>query len=92
LDVISTALDINRSSFYADRARRQRADAQRLALRARVRAIHSRSRGAAGTRSIKAVLREEGTQVGRFKVRALMREAGLASKQPSKPKYRSHSP
>ena len=75
-------------SILKNRARRQRVDAQRVALRARVRAIHSRSRGAAGTRSIKAVLRGEGTQIGRFKVRALMREAGLASKQPSKPKYK----
>lgn len=46
------------------------------------------SRGSAGSRSILGMLRERGVTIGRYKVRSLMREAGLVCKQPGKHAYK----
>ncbi|MER0565653.1 IS3 family transposase, partial [Pseudomonas aeruginosa] len=54
----------------------------RVALRSQVNQLFSQSRGSAGSRSILGMLREEGVTIGRFRVRRLMRELGLVSKQP----------
>ncbi|MFQ1942251.1 IS3 family transposase [Aeromonas veronii] len=40
------------------------------------------SRNSAGSRALMSMMRELGYQIGRFKVRKLMKEGGLASKQP----------
>lgn len=50
--------------------------------------IHEDSRGAAGSRTIAGQLALEGEDVGRYKARSLMREAGIVSKQPNKHKYK----
>ncbi|TEF36080.1 IS3 family transposase [Pseudomonas aeruginosa] len=42
----------------------------------------------AGSRSILGMLREEGVTIGRFRVRRLMRELGLVSKQPGSHAYK----
>jgi putative transposase len=73
---------ISRSSYYYQRQARARIDADRIRLRARVKEIFSDSRQSAGSRTISAVLRYEGHEVGRFKARRLMAEANLTSKQP----------
>jgi putative transposase len=57
-------------------------------LRSRVNELFNDSRGAAGSRSIVTMLRDRGTHIGRFKVRALMRESGLVCKQPGPHKYK----
>ena len=57
-------------------------DAERLRLRSRVSERLSQSRSVAGSRSILSLMREGGEQLGRFKVRSLMRELDLVSKQP----------
>ncbi len=44
--------------------------------------------GSAGSRSILGMLREEGVTIGRFRVRRLMRELGLVSKQPGSHAYK----
>ena len=41
-----------------------------------------RSRSATGSRSLVLMMPKDGEQIGRFKVRGLMRELGLISKQP----------
>lgn len=64
-------------------------DGERLALRAKVRELFTLSRQSAGSRSLVWMLAAEGYQAGRYKVRRLMREAGLASKQPGQPRYRA---
>lgn len=46
------------------------------------------SRGAAGSRTLVSMLRSEGYEVGRFKVRKLMQEAGMMSKQPGSHRYK----
>jgi putative transposase len=44
--------------------------------------LFTRGRNAPGSRSIKMMMQEEGGKIGRFKVRWLMRELALVSKQP----------
>ncbi|MBK5003967.1 IS3 family transposase [Pseudomonas sp. S32] len=45
-------------------------------------------KSAPGSRSIKVVMQEAGEQIGRFKVRSLMRELALVSKQPGSHAYK----
>jgi putative transposase len=77
-----------RSSYYSHRKRKPKIDVDRLRLRSRVNTIFTRSRSSAGSRTIKDILQAEGTVIGRFKVRSLMREAGLISKQPGSHRYK----
>lgn len=77
-----------RSCYYAYLARRRRIDVRRLSLRSRINELFSQSRSSAGSRSIVAMLKDEGTEVGRFKVRGLMKEQGLISKQPGSHAYK----
>lgn len=63
-------------------------DVDRLGLRSEVNRLFNASRGAAGSRSLVTMLRDRGTMIGRFKVRALMREAGLVCKQPRAHQYK----
>ncbi|TEO16253.1 IS3 family transposase [Pseudomonas aeruginosa] len=77
-----------RSCYYVHRLRRRRVDARRVALRSQVNQLFSQSRGSAGSRSILGMLREEGVTIGRFRVRRLMRELGLVSKQPGSHAYK----
>lgn len=77
---------MSKSSFY-DQFNKP-VDVSRLELRARVTEVHNISRGAAGSRTIKFKLSEEGINIGRFKVSRLMAEAGLVSKQPGAHAYR----
>lgn len=63
-------------------------DVERLTLQARVSHLFTKSRGSAGSRTLKSLLNEEGVVIGRFKVRRLMRELGLISRQPGPHAYR----
>ena len=46
------------------------------------------SRNSAGSRALMSMMRKLGYQIGRFKVRHLMKEAGLASKLPGAHRYK----
>ena len=73
---------VYRSRYYYQRQRRNQVDAERVRLRVKVKAIHSTSRGAAGARTVSAMLKTEGESVGRYKAGKLMQEAGVESCQP----------
>ncbi|HBN9861388.1 TPA: IS3 family transposase, partial [Pseudomonas aeruginosa] len=88
VEVVCSAFDVARSCYYVHRLRRRRVDARRVALRSQVNQLFSQSRGSAGSRSILGMLREEGVTIGRFRVRRLMREPGLVSKQPGSHAYK----
>ncbi|HHQ2920560.1 TPA: IS3 family transposase [Pseudomonas aeruginosa] len=88
VEVVCSAFDVTRSCYYAHRLRRRRVDARRVALRSRVNELFNQSRGSAGSRSILGMLREDGVEIGRFRVRRLMRELGLVSKQPGSHAYK----
>jgi putative transposase len=86
--MVCEVFEINRSCYYAYRDRRNRIDVERITLRAKVNQAFKISRGSAGSRTIKIKLNEQGIEIGRFKVRRLMAEAGLISKQPGSHVYK----
>ncbi|WP_131671992.1 IS3 family transposase [Pseudomonas parakoreensis] len=88
VDCLCEVFEVTRSSYYAHRHRRRTPDVERLRLRSRVNELFTRGRSAPGSRSIKAMMQEEGEQIGRFKVRSLMRELALVSKQPGSHAYK----
>ncbi|MEI0950378.1 IS3 family transposase [Pseudomonas aeruginosa] len=88
VEVVCSAFEVARSCYYVHRLRRRRVAARRVALRSQVNQLFSQSRGSAGSRSILGMLREEGVTIGRFRVRRLMRELGLVSKQPGSHAYK----
>ena len=88
IDWLCKVFEINRSSYYAHRLKRRTPDVERLRLRSRVSELFSQSRSAAGSRSILSLMRDDGEQLGRFKVRSLMRELDLVSKQPGSHAYK----
>lgn len=57
-------------------------------MRSRVNELFTQSRSAAGSRSIMYMMREDGIAIGRFKVRRLMNEMKLISKQPGSHAYK----
>ena len=77
---MARVLGVSPSGYYAWRTRERSAhEASDVALSARVRAIHERSRGGrTGPPRIHAELAAEGTPVSRKRVARVMREAGLA--------------
>ena len=79
---------ISRSSYYAHRQRRNRVDVERIALKAQVNRLFTKSRRSAGSRTIKALLSDEGITIDRFKARCLMSELGLICKQPGPHAYK----
>ena len=88
VEMVCNAFDISRSSYYEYRHRRNHVDVERMALRAQVNRLFTKSRSSAGSRIIKGLLSEEGAVVGRFKVRRLMSELGLICKQPGPHAYK----
>ena len=89
MEWVCAVLEVQRSCDYAHRQRRQRIDAEELGLRSRVSDLFRHSRKAAGSGPLRNMLQHSGIAIGRFKVRRLMRELGLVSKQPGAPVYRT---
>jgi len=79
IDWLCKVFDIDRLSFYSHRPRRRTPDVEWLRLHSRVNDLFSQSRSAAGSRSVLSLMREAGEQLGRSKVRSLMRELDLVS-------------
>ena len=88
VDCLCEVFEITRSTYYAHRLRRRSAGVERIRLRSRVNELFTQSRNAAGSRSIVSMMQDDGEQIGRFKVRGLMRELGLISKQPGSHAYK----
>ncbi|VVP17717.1 hypothetical protein PS900_03687 [Pseudomonas fluorescens] len=88
VDWLCAVFDITRSCYDAQRLRRRTPDVERLRLRSRVNELFTQSRSAAGSRCIVSMKQEDGEQFGRFKVRGLMRELKLVSKQPGSHAYK----
>jgi len=86
--MVCDVFGVGTSSYYDYKHRKKTVDVERIKLRAKVSEIHHLSRDAAGSRTIVTKLVENGTDIGRYKVRSLMKEAGLASKQPGAHRYK----
>ncbi len=77
---MSAVLGINRSGYYAYQERAEGPRAQENErLRARIRAIWSRSRELYGSPRITAELRSQGLRYGKNRIARLMQEAGIRS-------------
>jgi transposase InsO family protein len=71
-------LEVSRSAYYERRkaipSARQLSDAE---LTTRITAVHTESKGTYGSLRVRAALRDQGIEVGKRRVRRLMRQAGL---------------
>jgi putative transposase len=87
---VCAVFEVPRANYYAYRHRRAHPDMYRVSLRQQLKMLFDESRGAAGSRSLRAQMRQRyGVALGRFKVSRLMQEEGLVSKQPGGHAYRS---
>ena len=77
-------MKVSRSGFYDYRKRlnRRAEDPSQASVKARVRSIFNDHRGNYGSRRILKQLQDEGHQLGRYKVRSLMRKLDLKAKSP----------
>ncbi|UVM55431.1 IS3 family transposase [Pseudomonas sp. B21-012] len=88
VDLLCSVFEVTRSCYYAHCRKHRFPDVKRLILRSRVNELFTQSRSAAGSRSIMFMMREDGIAIGRFKVRKLMNEMKLISKQPGSHAYK----
>ena len=79
---------MKRSSFNYYRQQKNKINAKEKQLKIKVKQYFDESRQAAGSRTIYRSLQNKGETIGRYKVRRLMREMGLESKQPGKHRYK----
>lgn len=86
-ELLST-FNIHRSSYAYHRQQIGRVNPVRERLKAKVIRLHQLSRCAAGSRTIAGQLSQAGEPIGRYKVRSLMKEAGLVSTQQNRHRYR----
>jgi putative transposase len=86
--MVCEVLSVPRSCYYAYRHRKTRVDVDHAALKDNVSALFRNSRGSAGSRTLVLQLHNQGIKLGRYKVRSLMRELGLRSRQPGPPAYK----
>lgn len=92
LAVLSRLFGFVRSTHYARLKRQRRVSPERQRLRGLVTTLFAESRGSAGSRTLQTRLTEQGEKVGRYRVRRLMAEAGLRSRQPKPPRYPRPAP
>ena len=88
VEALCQAFGVQRSSYYYQHKRAVTVDTVRERLKAKVVELHAASRGAAGARTLSAVLKAQGEAVGRYQAASLMAEAGIESKQRRKHRYR----
>ena len=85
---LCAVFEVPRTSYYYHVNNRTKENPERDRLRDKVILIHRQSRGSSGARVIAKQLTLDGNKTGRYKVRSLMKEAGIRSKQPNKHKYK----
>jgi len=88
VELICNAFNVPTSSYYDYRGRRQIINVERMTLRSIIKQLFRSTRNAAGSKTLVGMMRELGHAIGRFKVRRLMKEAALISKQPGSHAYK----
>lgn len=94
VSLLCRVMRVSRSGFYDYLSRFQSEDDDRTgdtALKNRVKQIFNESRASYGSRRVVKQLREEGHQIGRYKVRRIMRQMGLKAKTPKRFKLTTDS-
>lgn len=87
--MVCAAFDVPLSSYYDFKSRSNEINVDRLTLRSLIKQLFRSTRNAAGSRTLVEMMRELGHNIGRFKVRSLMKEAALVSKQPGSHAYKT---
>lgn len=82
-----TVFDIPRSSYRYHQKKLAIVNVKRDQLKEKVFKIHEESRVSAGARTISGQLKKDHENVGRYKARSLMKEAGIVSKQQKRHRY-----
>lgn len=82
------ALKVPRSTYQHHQEKANKVNNKDQELKQKVQQIFKQSRGAAGSRTISGMLKQQGEAVGRYKARSLMKSLGLVSKQHRKHRYR----
>ena len=92
--VLCRVMGVSRSGFYDYLHRFNRGpdkDPTQGLLESRMRSIFKQTRGSYGSRRMMHKLKAEGYQIGRYKVRRLMRQLGLKAKAPRRYKVTTDS-
>jgi putative transposase len=92
--VLCKVIEVSRSGFYEyfhSFNKKPDKSSGKAVLKARVGAIFKEHRSKYGSRRIAKQLKDEGHQIGRYKVRRLMRELGLKAKAPKRYKVTTDS-
>jgi transposase InsO family protein len=90
--ILCKVMKVSRSGFYDYLHSLKRSDDPgETALKARIAAIFKQHRFQYGSRRIVKQLQDEGRQIGRYKVRRIMRELGLKAKAPKRYKATTDS-
>ncbi len=88
ITLVCCAFDVPTSCFYDYLARKRMINHERIRQRSELRCLFKESRDSAGSRALMSMMRVLGYQIGRFKVRNLMKEVVLASRQPDAHRYK----
>jgi transposase InsO family protein len=92
--VLCAVMRVSRSGFYEYLHRYTSGDDHRpsdAALKGRIKEIFNMSKASYGSRRIVKQLKAEGHQIGRYKVRRIMRQLGLKAKTPRRFKLTTDS-
>ena len=76
------------SSYQYYRQQKNKINPDEERLKIKIKHLFDESRQSAGSRTLHHTLQNSGEKIGRFKVRRLMREMGLESKQLGKHRYK----
>lgn len=71
--------DVPASSYYEHKQLSKQINVEWLEQRCKIKELFKASRHSAGSRTLLGMMREQGYEIGRFKVMSLMREAKLST-------------
>jgi transposase InsO family protein len=94
ITLLCEVMEVSRSGFYAYLKRRTSGTGKGpddAALKERIKQIFEQSRGSYGSRRIMRQLHTEGYEIGRYKVRRIMRDLGLVARTPKRFKLTTDS-
>ena len=86
--MICEVFEVGTSSYYDYCQRKLYVNPEKVWLKSKVNELFNKSRSSAGSRTIRIMLVEDNVQIGRYKVRSLMRELNLICKQPGPHAYK----
>lgn len=79
-------LKLQRSGFYR-RSAQKPINVEEVKLKAKVHEIHHEMHATSGSRRMRAELNAQGYELGRFKVRRVMKDLALNAKRPKQHRY-----